>query len=169
MKRLIQLGDSLGELEWSGPLDATTFRLQWPDAEAPWHAASLVEAEPGVYSVLVGGRSFEAKIVKAASGWAVDVDGRRYLLDVVDPRSMERRGSAMSHDGQQRLTAPMPGKVVRVLVEAGQQVAAGQGLVVVEAMKMQNEVKSPRDGRVVSLLATPGATVTPGETLVVLE
>jgi biotin carboxyl carrier protein len=65
----------------------------------------------------------------------------------------------------QTITAPMPGKVVRVLIETGQMVEAGQGLVVVEAMKMQNELRAPRTGRVLSVPAKEGATVGAAEIL----
>jgi biotin carboxyl carrier protein len=63
----------------------------------------------------------------------------------------------------------MPGRVIRVLVESGQEIGAGQGLIVVEAMKMQNEMKSPRAGRVAEVRAAAGATVSAGDILVVIE
>ncbi|HEY0384866.1 MAG TPA: biotin/lipoyl-containing protein, partial [Pyrinomonadaceae bacterium] len=72
-------------------------------------------------------------------------------------------------DGSLEIVAPMPGKVVRVLVEAGAQVEAGAGLVIVEAMKMQNEMKSPRAGTVTALHVKTGATVNAGEVLAVIE
>ena len=71
--------------------------------------------------------------------------------------------------GREPITAPMPGRVIRVLVEPGQEVAAGEGLIVVEAMKMQNEMKAPRAGRVASVKAEAGATVSAGDILVVIE
>ena len=67
------------------------------------------------------------------------------------------------------MVALMPGRVIRVLVEAGQQVEAGQGLIVVEAMKMQNEMKAPRAGRVASVKAEAGAAVSAGDILMVIE
>jgi len=77
---------------------------------------------------------------------------------------------AGGHDaGRAQVAAPMPGKVVRVLVERGQAVEAGAGLVVVEAMKMQNELKSPKSGTVVELRVEAGATVNAGELLAVIE
>ncbi|MBC7929115.1 MAG: biotin/lipoyl-binding protein, partial [Rubrivivax sp.] len=71
--------------------------------------------------------------------------------------------------GRAQINAPMPGKVVRVLVEAGQAVEAGAGLVVVEAMKMQNELKSPKTGTVSEVRVEPGATVNAGDVLVIIE
>src|SRR5512137_89884 len=80
------------------------------------------------------------------------------------------RGSGASQaDGTQQVLAPMPGKVVRVLVKAGDEVKARQGLVVVEAMKMENELRSPKDGRVAEVLVAEGASVEAGRLLVVVE
>jgi biotin carboxyl carrier protein len=87
-----------------------------------------------------------------------------------DPKRL--RGAAAAggeHGGRAQIKAPMPGKVVRVLVEAGQTVEAGQPVVVVEAMKMQNELKSPKSGTVAELRAAPGATVNAGDVLVIVE
>ena len=75
------------------------------------------------------------------------------------------RGTRPGAAGVQTVTAPMPGKVVRVLARPGDEVAAGQGLLVVEAMKMQNEMKTPRAGKVLSMPAKEGATVAAGEVL----
>lgn len=131
--------------------------------------ASVLEVEAGIYSVLFGGRSFEARIEKAADGWAVTIGGRRYLLEVSDPRRLKRRRDALYGEGRQRVVSPMPGKIVRVLVTQGDEVEAGQGLLVVEAMKMQNELKAPRAGRVAAVAAQVGAAVSAGEVLAVLD
>jgi biotin carboxyl carrier protein len=132
-------------------------------------AASILEVEPGVYSVLLGGRSFEARIERVEEGWAVQVGGRRFVLDVADPRRLERRASTRQRGGRQSVVAPMPGKVVRLLVAEGDGVEAGQGLVVIEAMKMQNEMKALKPGRVASLPVREGATVTAGDVVAVVE
>ncbi|HEY1204430.1 MAG: biotin/lipoyl-containing protein [Bryobacteraceae bacterium] len=132
-------------------------------------AASILEAEPGVYSVLLGGRSFEARIERTEEAWAVTIGGRRFEIEVVDPRRMIRRPRGLGQEGRQRVTAPMPGKVVRVLVAEGDAVEAGQGIAVIEAMKMQNELKAPKSGRVAALPAREGATVAAGEVLAEIE
>jgi len=77
--------------------------------------ASILEAEPGVYSVLLDGRSFEARIERTEEAWAVTIGGRRFEIDVVDPRRPSRRVRGPGQEGRQRVTAPMPGRVVRVL------------------------------------------------------
>ena len=89
-------------------------------------------------------------------------------MEIFDPRSWRRRrGAGIELEGRQQLVAPMPGKIVRVLVAAGQQVSAGQGLLVIEAMKMQNEIRSPKSGTV-EKLAREGQTVNAGEVLAIV-
>jgi biotin carboxyl carrier protein len=131
--------------------------------------ASLVEAEPGIYSVLIDGRSYDVSVVEGLNGLYIDLRGRRSVVEVRDPRAMTRRGRAGIGEGRQAVTAPMPGKVVRVLTAVGDMVQAGAGLVVVEAMKMQNELKASRSGRVAQVNAKEGDAVAAGEALVVIE
>ncbi len=135
----------------------------------PAREASLNAVEPGVYSVLLNGRSYEVKIAPGPDGYLVDFAGRRSVVQVRDPRSLTQRSRGGAGEGRQTLCAPMPGKVVRVLVKEGDQVEAGAGLVVVEAMKMQNELKAPKAGRIVQLKAAVGATVKHGEMLAAIE
>jgi biotin carboxyl carrier protein len=130
---------------------------------------SALEVEPGIYSVLLGKRSFEARIERTEQAWAVTIGRRRFVIAVADPRRLSRKGRGLHGEGRQRIASPMPGKVVRVLVAQGDLVAAGQGVVVVEAMKMQNELKAPRAGRVVTISAEESATVAAGEVLIVIE
>jgi biotin carboxyl carrier protein len=118
--------------------------------------ASVVETEPGVYSILIDGKSFEVR----ASETGVNVE---------DPRELRKSGAAVGLEGRQTVSAPMPGKVIRVLVAEGDVVGHGQGLVVIEAMKMQNEMKSPKPGTVISLTAIEGSAVAAGEVLAVVE
>jgi biotin carboxyl carrier protein len=123
-------------------------------------------AGDGVLSVLLEGKSYE---VRQESGH-IWVGGNRYPVEVRDPRSLRsRRHAADNEDGPRRLVASMPGKVVRVLVEEKASVEAGQGIIVVEAMKMQNEIKSPKKGVVQKLNASLGASVNAGDLLAVVE
>jgi biotin carboxyl carrier protein len=126
--------------------------------------ALVTVVEPGVYSILLEGRVYEASMDRAGQTLVVTVEGERFEVEVRDPRAWSRKSVAGSQ-GAATLSAPMPGKVVRVLVAAGDVVEAGQGLLVVEAMKMQNEIKAPRSGQVISLTAREGATVAAGEPL----
>ena len=132
-------------------------------------AADAREVEPGVYSILIEGRSYEVKLEPGPEGYYADVDGLRYTIQVRDPRRLARDRGVVTAAGRQKIASPMPGKVVRVLVRAGEEVAAGQGLLVVEAMKMQNEIRSPKAGRVVSLTVAEGAAVSGGETVAEVE
>ncbi len=131
--------------------------------------ADIREVEPGVYSVLIEDRSYEVKLEPGEDCYHAAVNGRRYRIQVRDPRSLGRSHGRVRAEGRQKVASPMPGKVVRVLVEEGGEVAAGQGLLVVEAMKMQNEIRSPKAGRVVAVRITEGAAVSGGETLAEVE
>jgi biotin carboxyl carrier protein len=132
-------------------------------------AAQVETPEPGVYSILMDGRSFDARVEEGPGGLIVAIDGYRFEIEVRDPRRRARKPAGRDGEGIQEVVAPMPGKVVRVLVAAGDAVSVGQGLVVVEAMKMQNELKAQRDGRVATVRTREGATVSAGEVLATLE
>ncbi len=117
-------------------------------------------------SVLLNGRSYR---VSKGAGTEIWVNGRQLSMDVFDPRDLRPGQGMAANHGRQEIAASMPGKVIRILVAAGDTVEEGQGLIVVEAMKMQNEMKSPKSGRVVEVRARPDATVGAGEILVVVE
>jgi len=127
--------------------------------------ADVAEVTPNVYSVLLDGRSYEARVEQTADGLVVVVNGTRFPIEVRDPRRWSARSGGRAGDGVQNLLAPMPGKVVRVLARIGDMVEAGQGILVVEAMKMQNEMKAARAGRVLSIAVREGATVKADEVL----
>lgn len=141
-------------------------RLQYArEGESIERQFSVEALAPGSYSVLIGGRSYEA----IASNGEVRVNGKTFAVEVFDPRSLRGRKSKGQGEGRQNVAAMMPGKVIRVLVAEGDAVEAGQGLIVVEAMKMQNEMKSPKSGRVAEVKTKPDATVAAGEVLIVIE
>jgi len=133
--------------------------------DAPVREVMVEIPEPGVYLILMDGRSYNARI----DNGTVTVCGHRFEVEVRDPRRWSRQSAAGAHGGVQRVAAPMPGKVVRVLVGLGDSVDAGQGIVVVEAMKMQNEMKAARAGKIASISAKVGATVAAGEVLASIE
>jgi biotin carboxyl carrier protein len=128
-------------------------------------SADVEIPEPGIYSILLDGRSYDASVERTARGLIVTVDGHRFEIEVRDPRRWSPGAARASGEGIETLVSPMPGKVVRVLVAVGDKVGAGQGIVVVEAMKMQNEIKSSRAGRVLALQVQEGATVAAGQAL----
>lgn len=141
------------------------FRFDGGDEQS----ASVEQVEPGVYLVLWNGRSYEAKIEPGAGCLYVAAGGRRLAVAVHDPRRWDAAGKSRQREGRQNVPAPMPGRLVRLLVREGDPVEAGQGLAVVEAMKMQNEMKAPKAGRVLSLPVAQGETVSAGQVLAVIE
>ena len=131
--------------------------------------ADAVQISSNAYSVLIGGRSLEVTAEETPDGLLLRANRREFHVEIFDPRSWRRgRGAGIELEGRQQLIAPMPGKIVRVLVAAGQQVNAGQGLLVIEAMKMQNEIRSPKSGTV-EKLAKEGQTVNAGEILAIIS
>jgi biotin carboxyl carrier protein len=147
-------------------IEGRNFRYEREDGAAVEGEFSLQAHESGAQTVLIDGRSYR---VTPGAGGEVLVNGWPMAVEVFDPRSLRTRKSNAAGGGRQEVAAPMPGKVVRVLVAVGDTVEAGQGLVVVEAMKMQNEMKSPKAGRVVEVRARPDAAVVAGEALVIVE
>jgi biotin carboxyl carrier protein len=132
-----------------------------------------VELAAGAYSILLDGQAFEARVVTAATGFRVEVNTganvEAFYVRVIDPRVWRgRHGHGLEVEGRLQILAPMPGKIVRVLVQQGDAVSAGQGIAVVEAMKMQNEVRSRKTGIIERLMAVEGKTVNAGEILAVV-
>jgi biotin carboxyl carrier protein len=129
----------------------------------------VVEVAPGVLSLLLDGQSFTLYVVRQDDGWRVHTRDAEVAAAVEDPRRWQGRGrGSAARTGRQEVTAPMPGKVVRILVGEQQGVEAGQGLVVVEAMKMQNEIPSPKKGVVEQVRVREGDRVEHGAVLVVV-
>src|ERR1041385_1631538 len=118
-------------------------------------AVDAVIAERDVMSLLIEGRSYDIKRETTAASEHMVVRGITFTSEVRDPRSLRSRqaAAAANDSGPRKLVSPMPGKVVRILAPAGTEVEAGQGVVVVEAMKMQNEIKSPKAGVVQKIVA----------------
>lgn len=123
-------------------------------------------------SLLIDGASYTAAVSEREESLEVRSGGAALTLSLFDERQHQLRGASSLRDateGRQVIRSPMPGKVIKLLVKAGDEVAVGQGLVVVEAMKMENELRSPKAGRVVELPALEGATVEAQAVLVVIE
>lgn len=125
--------------------------------------------EEGVYTLLEGDRVYEAQVSALdETSMRVQIGSHSFSTKITDRK---HRRSSVEHavEGRQNLLAPMPGRVVRVLLSAGDEVASGQGVIVVEAMKMQNEIKSPKSGRVVEVRVAEGVTVNANQVLAVVE
>ncbi len=133
-------------------------------------ALDAIFPERDILSLLVEGHSFEIKREFAGSELHLVLAEERFRAEVRDPRSFRgRRAAAGTQDGPRKLIAPMPGKVVRVLAAKNSTVDAGQGILVVEAMKMQNELKSPKAGVVQKILVAEGAAVNAGDVLAIVD
>jgi biotin carboxyl carrier protein len=130
------------------------------------------ETEAGSYLFTFDGRVYECRVGRGAQGGEtkVEIGGREFAVALFDPRGLRAAAAGGAQSGGRAVVAAsIPGKVVRVLVEEGARVEAGAGVVVVEAMKMQNELKSPKAGTVTELRARAGATVNAGEVLAIIE
>ena len=160
-------------------INGNTHRVELTKGEKTWVCKvddSMMEVDAAftardVISILLGGKAYEVKRERSLSGEThMIVGSARNSSEVQDPRSLKtRRAKAGTEEGPQKLIAPMPGKIVRILVAEKGEVEAGQGVIVVEAMKMQNELKSPKKGIVAKLPVAEGATVNAGDTLAIIE
>jgi biotin carboxyl carrier protein len=154
------------------------------------HAIEVVELDEGRYEVSIDGRtrvvdgraagaatfslliehaSTEVSVLSRGDEYAVEAAGRLHRLRLLDERALRRQARAGGGAGGPEVRAAMPGKVVAVLVSVGATVERGQGLLVIEAMKMENEIGAPRSGRVAEIRVQPGQAVEAGETLAVIE
>lgn len=125
--------------------------------DGPEVAVEAFSPSPGVLSMLTGGRSVEAGLVPLDDGFEVDILGTPHEVAVVDPRTKALKAAAGA--GGAVLKTQMPGRIVSVLCEPGQAVTKGQPLVVIEAMKMENELKATQDGTVAKVLVGVGDLV----------
>jgi biotin carboxyl carrier protein len=130
---------------------------------------SIEEVMPGLYSILEGNRSRMVRVSGSGEALEAWVNGRRLPLLISDPRDAAAQSEGVRHSGPQEVRALMPGKVIKLLVSVGDEVEAGTGVIVVEAMKMQNEMRAPKTGRVKRIHTTEGSTVGPGEALLEIE
>lgn len=142
-------------------IDDRTYNLNVHNSD---DTAYLLVNETRVYECRV------ESMQKSRERFEVQLKGKRHAIAIIDPRRLRTgENSDRHHHGPLEIAAQMPGKVVRVLVEAGAKVEKGDGIIVVEAMKMQNEMKSPRAGVVGSVNVKPGDTVNAGEVLATVE
>jgi biotin carboxyl carrier protein len=156
--RRLALSRSATDDGWLGTLDGDPIEID----------ARLIQ--PGILSLIVQGQSFRCVLDEGPVETAIQTGGQRFLVSIEDPRSLtaqRRKGSAAR--GQQVIKAPMPGRIIRLLVQPGDEVAAHQGVIVIEAMKMQNELKAARAGKVAEVKTEAGATVSAGEVLLLIE
>ncbi|MFZ0199235.1 MAG: biotin/lipoyl-containing protein [Candidatus Sulfotelmatobacter sp.] len=158
-------------------IDGKNYRLDLNRAEGRWLCrlngqeleVDAVLTRKDVLSLRIGNLAYEIKSERVASDWHLWVGSTRFAAEVRDPRSLRGRTRAGDDRGPKKIVAPMPGKLVRLLVRAGDTVEQGVGVAVVEAMKMQNEIKSPKKGSVQKILVPEGAAVNAGDVLAIIE
>lgn len=158
-------------------IDGKIYRLDLIQTEGRWSCrvdgrevdVDAVLARPNVLSLRLGNKAYEVKCERVDADIHIWVGSRRFAAEVRDPRSLRSRSRSADEQGLRKLTAPMPGKVVRILLTPGTEVEAGAGVLVVEAMKMQNEVKSPKKGTIQKILVSEGAAVNAGDVLAIVE
>jgi biotin carboxyl carrier protein len=166
------------EVQLASPCEEKTLVIELERDGVAWRvtldgrpvAVDAVEIAPNTLSILLNGQSFEVNVSSSPDGkLKLQTGSREFIAEVIDPRAWSgRRHGSVEAQGRQQIVAPMPGKVVRLLVKEGDRVEAGQGLLVVEAMKMQNEIRSPKGGTVERVLAKEGQAVNAGDVLCVV-
>lgn len=163
MKLHVEIAGQTRSIQYSP--DENTATVDGQELEV--HARIL---RPGVLSLIVDGRAWRIVLEEGAEESAVYLAGQRIAFRIDDPRSLKaRRSHAAGADGPRTIKASMPGRVVRLLAQEGDDVEAHQGIVVIEAMKMQNELRSPKAGRVSELRVSAGDTVASGDVLAIIE
>ena len=158
-------------------IDGKSHRLELSRAEGLWSCrldgreveVDAILARPDVLSLRIANKAYEVKGERVAGEMHLWVGSARFAVEVRDPRSLRGRVGAVDDHGPKNLTAPMPGRIVRVLVKQGDNVEAGAGVLVMEAMKMQNEIKSPKKGTIQKILVSEGAAVNSGDVLAIVE
>ena len=163
---------------YDATIDGRNYRLELDQAAGGWRCrmdgrdiiVDAVLTGGDVLSVLIDGKAYEIKRERTPTETHLWVGSARYAAEVRDPRSLHSRKAGAGDDkSPKKLLAPMPGKVVRVLVAEKSEVQAGQGILVMEAMKMQNEIKSPKKGSVQKIVAVEGASVNAGDVLAIVK
>jgi len=143
------------------------------EIEGHRYDVDVCASKPGAHLLLSDGQVYECYVDHPGGkpeSAEVTVGGRSYSIALTDPKRLRGvQGQGGSADGTAQIIALMPGKVVRVLIEPGAEVEAGAGLLVIEAMKMQNEMKSPKAGKVTTINVAEGGTVNAGDVLAVVE
>ncbi len=135
------------------------------------HQVDAFRPDSGTISLLVESRSYSVQLDSRKTEVKVHIRDNQYPIEILDERRFRMRHAAdkLTLAGRQVLTSPMPGKIVKVLARVGDVVKEGQGIAVIEAMKMENEVKSPKDGKVVELHVVEGQAVDGGAKLAAVE
>jgi biotin carboxyl carrier protein len=165
------------KMKYEAEIDGQTINLELEEKpgrlaiviEERLYDVEVVRPEPGVYQLFIGDKVYEARVSSSDNNsLKVNLRGKLFNVNIID-RKHRRSGAEHGDESQKQLVAPMPGKVVRVLLKAGDEVLAGQGVVIVEAMKMQNEIKSSKAGRLSEIRVAEGDAVSANQILAMVE
>jgi biotin carboxyl carrier protein len=165
----IKLGERLSTVELvSREKNHLTLRV-----DDQLYELDMVKVEEGMYSILLDGKSFNVQILEKdkAKEYNVHTRGKSFDLEIIDAESrylMSRKGSD-DEDGENLISSPMPGKIVKIPVRTGEKVKAGQTLIIVSAMKMESEYKAGKDGQVKEVHVSEGDTIEGNQPLITLE
>ncbi len=168
MKLIAELDDKKHDIEIKregnsvfAEIDGRKYELEVSEPESNVY---LFKKDGKIYEIFVSPRQ------NTSEPFHVNVKGSEFEIGIIDPKRLRGAGSGVEHgDGLAEIKTTMPGKVVRVLTEQGAVIKTGEGVIVVEAMKMQNEMKSPKDGVVKEIRFGEGATVNSGDVLAIIE
>ncbi len=162
MKLIAELNNEKHELEFKREADKVFAKID--DREYELEAS---EVEPNVYLFKHNNQIYQ---IYAAPNGIVNVGNNQFEVNLIDPKRLRSSSASdVSTDGIAQIKTAMPGKIVRILVTEGTEVLQGDGILIVEAMKMQNEMKSPKDGIVKEIKVAEGATVNAGDVLAIIE
>jgi biotin carboxyl carrier protein len=162
MKLIAELNNEKHILEFTREADKVFAKID--DREYELEAS---EVEPNVWLFKHNNQIYQ---IYAAPNGIVNVGNNQFEVNLIDPKRLRSSASGdVAADGIAQIKTAMPGKVVRILVEEGVEVLQGDGILIVEAMKMQNEMKSPKDGIVKEIKVAEGATVNAGDVLAIIE
>ena len=157
-------------------IDGKTFQVEANHRGGRWEFridgqaldVDVAEVGPGMYSIIAAGKSFVVRVQPRGAGLEIEIGPRRMAAQVIDPRRRRSVAGQLELEGRQQIFAPMPGKVVSVLIGQGKPVKTDQAILVLEAMKMQNEVRSPKAGTIERLLVKESQAVNAGDLLAVV-
>jgi biotin carboxyl carrier protein len=167
MKLRVNIGDKECDLVLTAENGGAAYRID--GAVAADGEVSIEQVRPGVFSLIAGHRSRTVYVTKTSEGHLALAGGKSFALSLFDPRDRSRERKGFSFAGPLEIKASMPGKVIQVLTKVGEQIEAGSGVMMIEAMKMQNEVKTSKGGQVTKVCVAPGQAVAPGDILIVVE
>lgn len=137
------------------------------------YEVDILEVRNGIYSIIYEGKSYNIELTEAGSSKKYNVNNYRYSFDVeiIDAESkyLANRDKGVAAEAEKTITSPMPGKVIKIFVKTGDEVASGEVVIVVEAMKMQNEYQVKKNAVVKEILVKEGDTVNANQPLIILE